>query len=115
MGIGYVERRLGHWHRAIDYMERSLALDPRNVQTLEDLGDSYFSLLDFGKAKELYRRVLALNPDAPLTIVSLSGVFLSEGDTAQARNPLAGTKISSVKWAIYPYVILNVLLFATPC
>ncbi len=92
VGIGYVERRLGHWHRAIDYMERSLALDPRNVQTLEDLGDSYFCLLDFGKAKEMYRRVLALNPDAPLTIVSLSGVFLSEGDTAQAGNVLAGTQ-----------------------
>ncbi len=110
VGIGYVERRLGHWQTAIDYMELSLAFDPRNVQTLEDLGDSYFCLLDFRKAKEMYRRVLAINPDAPLTIVSLSGVFLSEGDTAQAGNVLAGTKISSLKWTSYPYTILNVLL-----
>ncbi len=109
-GIGYVERRLGHWHRAIDYLGRSIALDPRNVLTLENLGDSYFCLLDFGKAKELYRRVLTLNPAAPRTIVSLSGVFLSEGDTARARNPLAGNKIPSVKWAIYPYLKLNFLL-----
>ena len=109
VGIGYVERRLGHWHRAIDYMERSLALDPRNVQILEDLGDSYCNLLDFGKAKEMFRRVLTLNPDSPLTIVSLSGVFLSEGDTTQAGTVLAGTKISSVKWASYPYTILNVI------
>ncbi len=109
-GIGYVERRLGHWQTAIDYRGRSIALDPRNVLTLENLGDSYFCLLDFGKAKEMYRRGLALNPDTPRLIVSLSGVLLSEGDTARARNLLAGTKISSVKWAVYPYVILNVLL-----
>ena len=40
---GSIQRRQGHWEESTRYLERALELDPRNLNTLESLGDSYAS------------------------------------------------------------------------
>ena len=38
---GYIQRRQGHWEESTRNLERALELDPRNLNTLDNLGDSY--------------------------------------------------------------------------
>lgn len=91
--IGYVERRQGHWQRAIDYMERSLALDPRNINTLGALAWSYACLHRYTKAMELLREALAIsNGDSSLTGF-LAHIYQSEGRLRESGKLLAGVKI----------------------
>ena len=103
--IGYVERREGHWQRAIDYMERSLALDPRNVNTLASLGWSYACLHRFDKARQIFRRALAIHPHDSAVIRALAWILQSEGNLAQAGKILKTTKIPPGDWGNFPILI----------
>src|SRR5215472_6384445 len=38
---GYIQRRQGRWEESTRTLERALDLDPRNISTLDNLGDSY--------------------------------------------------------------------------
>ena len=38
---GFIQRRQGHWEESTRNLERALELDPRNINTLDNLGDSY--------------------------------------------------------------------------
>ena len=38
---GYIQRRQGRWEESTRNLERALELDPRNVNTLDSIGDSY--------------------------------------------------------------------------
>jgi len=91
--IGYVERRLGHWQRAIDYLERSLALDPRNVNTLSQLGWSYAALRRYAKAREYVRQALAINPDDIDVRAQLANIYQNEGNLVQAGRILVDLEI----------------------
>ncbi len=96
--IGYVERRLGHWQRAIDYLQRSLALDPRNVNTLSQLGWSYAALRRYTEARQFVRRALAINPDDVDVRTQLAYIYQSEGNLVQAGKILADLKIPPGNW-----------------
>lgn len=108
--IGYVERREGHWQRAIDYMERSLAFDPRNVNTLSGLGWSYACLHRYVKARQILRRALAINPRDPDVIGTLAGTFQSEGKLSQAGKVLENAEIPPSDWGSFPVLIYQALL-----
>ena len=38
---GFIQRRQGRWEESTRNLERALELDPRNINTLDNLGDSY--------------------------------------------------------------------------
>ena len=48
---GYIQRRQGRWEESTRNLERSLELDPRNVNTLDNLGDSYGGLRRYAEQK----------------------------------------------------------------
>ena len=50
---------------AINAYEKSLALDPKNVNVRVDLGTCYRGVGKFDKAVEEYRKALKINPDFP--------------------------------------------------
>lgn len=91
---GYVERRLGHWQTSIDYQERALRFDPRDVQKLTDLGESYLCLLRFAKAQGLFKRALAINPGDPFVTARLATAYQNEGELAPAGRVLAAARIA---------------------
>jgi TolB-like protein/Tfp pilus assembly protein PilF/predicted Ser/Thr protein kinase len=60
---GYIQRRQGHWEESTRYLERALELDPRNRNTLENLGDSYGGLRRYAEQKSNFDRILAIEPN----------------------------------------------------
>ncbi len=108
--IGYVERREGHWQRAIDYMERSLALDPRNVNTLGGLGWSYACLHQFAKARQVLRRALAITPGDPDVTATLAWTYQVEGKLPQAGKILDHAKIPPSDWGNFTVLVYQALL-----
>jgi TolB-like protein/Tfp pilus assembly protein PilF len=64
---GYIERRQGHWEECIRDLERATELDPRNVLTLQQLALTYEQLRRYGKEKSALERILAFEPNDPVT------------------------------------------------
>jgi tetratricopeptide (TPR) repeat protein len=60
--LGLIDRRQGRWDEAIRNLERAVDLDPRNLSTITDLGETYFNLPRYEEAIALAYRVLALEP-----------------------------------------------------
>jgi TolB-like protein/Flp pilus assembly protein TadD len=61
--IAYVHRRLGNWDEVLDAFETALALDPRNVNHINDLSNTFTSLGRYPEAVEWLTHGLALAPD----------------------------------------------------
>ncbi len=60
--LGLIDRRQGRWDDGIRNLERALDLDPRNVDVIGDLGDTYFNLRRYKEAIAMANRALALEP-----------------------------------------------------
>jgi tetratricopeptide (TPR) repeat protein len=59
----YIQRRQGHWEESTRNLERALELDPRNINTLDQLGGSYGSLRRYAEQKSILDRILAIEPN----------------------------------------------------
>jgi serine/threonine-protein kinase len=63
---GYIQRRQGHWKESIRKLELALELDPRNIDTLQQLALSYGDLGKYVEEKSVLDRLLEIEPnDAP--------------------------------------------------
>ena len=60
---GYIERRQGGWEDAIQNLERAADLDPRNVDTLQQIALSYEDLRRYAEEKLVFDRALAIEPN----------------------------------------------------
>jgi eukaryotic-like serine/threonine-protein kinase len=87
--MGSLERRLGHWDRAVELTSRGLRLDPRSQRYAYDLAALYHVLRRFPEAEQSYDRAIALAPDWIVPYLSKSLLEWSVGgDTARAREVL---------------------------
>src|SRR5205807_7927702 len=59
----FIQRRRGDWEGSTRYLERALELDPRNLNTLHNLGDSYGGLRRYAEQKSNFDRILAIEPN----------------------------------------------------
>src|SRR5213082_373244 len=64
---GYIERRQGRWEDCIRDLERAIELDPRNVLTLQQLALTYEQLRRYAEEKSTFERILAFEPNDPVT------------------------------------------------
>lgn len=64
---GYIERRQGSWEECIRDLKRATELDPRNVLTLQQLAITYEHLRRYAEEKSILERVLAFEPNDPVT------------------------------------------------
>jgi tetratricopeptide (TPR) repeat protein len=64
---GYIERRQGRWEECIRDLERATELDPRNFLTLQQLAITYEQLRRYAKEKSTLERILAFEPNDPVT------------------------------------------------
>lgn len=62
--LAAVRRRQGRWLESIALRERTLAVDPRNLDALAGLRDNYSLFRQFDRALAFQRRILELQPDS---------------------------------------------------
>jgi TolB-like protein/class 3 adenylate cyclase/Tfp pilus assembly protein PilF len=96
---GYILRRRGKQEEGLDYINRALTLDPRNLFTLQQVALSYLYLRRFQENVAVLDRALAIKPDDPDTMVARGITVLGwKGDTrplhqtideVRAKNPAA--------------------------
>jgi tetratricopeptide (TPR) repeat protein len=72
----YIQRRQGHWEESIRSFERAIELDPRNVNTLESIADSYAYLRRYAEQKSKLDRILAIEPNDVQVKADRAGVEL---------------------------------------
>jgi TolB-like protein/Tfp pilus assembly protein PilF len=100
----YIHRRQGHWEECTRNLERALELDPRNINTLDSLEDSYGALHRYAEQKSTFDRILAIEPNnlkmkAWRAFVDVKwkadlGPLRQLIDDVRARNPAAMPQIA---------------------
>ncbi|HEX4697203.1 MAG TPA: protein kinase [Candidatus Udaeobacter sp.] len=80
---GYIERREGRWEESLRDLERAIALDPRNILTLQQAARSYSLLHRYVESKSLLARVLSFEPNDPVTKVLHAFVELDSNGNAR--------------------------------
>jgi serine/threonine-protein kinase len=84
-----VQRRSGHFTKALAAYQRAEEIDPRNSITLYDASQTYFGLRDWRTAAERMDRVLALFPDSFNVKIQRAYVeFFWKGSTAPIKAAL---------------------------
>jgi serine/threonine-protein kinase len=58
---GYIQRRQGRWEESTRNLERSLELDPRNLNSLDN--DNYGALRRYAERKSNFDRILTIEPN----------------------------------------------------
>jgi TolB-like protein/Flp pilus assembly protein TadD len=77
---GYLERRRGHYDRAIELLERSLDRDPQNTTNLTSLGETLDAIGRHPAARVWYDRALTFRPGDPAVIIGKAGTWMAEGN-----------------------------------
>jgi TolB-like protein/Tfp pilus assembly protein PilF len=83
-GLGAVSRREGHWDQSAAYFEEALALDPRNLELLDETAWTYAILRQFPSALKLYDRALDIVPNEPDVMALKAGIYQAEGNLEEA-------------------------------
>jgi tetratricopeptide (TPR) repeat protein len=87
--IGYIQRRQGLWKESIQSLQRAGDLDPRNIETLQQIALSYGVLRRYSEEKSVLERALAIEPNDLDTRVALASVqFHWKADTWQLRRTI---------------------------
>ena len=60
---GLIQRRQGRWEESTRNLERSVELDPRNIETLQQIAFNYRLLDRYAEAKSWLARALAVRPE----------------------------------------------------
>jgi TolB-like protein/Tfp pilus assembly protein PilF len=87
--LGLVARREGNWDESIAYSEQALALDPRNVELLNEAAFTFIVLRQFPKAVKLYSRALDINPNDPDLMAFKADPYQAEGNLEEAAKVLS--------------------------
>src|SRR5437773_3801455 len=108
---GYIERRQGRWEESLRDLERAIALDPRNIQTLQQTARSYTLLHRYAESKSLLARVLSFEPNDPVTKVLHAFVELDSNGNARPVHEVIDS-IRRTNPAAIPNVVNNWLICA---
>ena len=101
--MGYIQRRQGRWEESIQNLQRAGDLDPRNIETFQQIALSYGVLRRYSEEKSVLERALAIEPNDPDTKAALASVqFHWKADTRPLRQI-----IDSIR-ATNPDALLNV-------
>ena len=121
---GFIQRRQGRWEDSTRNLERALELDPRNVNTLDNIGDSYGALRRYAEQKSILDRMLAIEPNyveakAWRAFVELNWKADNRPlhqliDEIRATNPAAIPKIAG-QWLVAHLLNATSLPLKTPC
>jgi tetratricopeptide (TPR) repeat protein len=86
----YMDRRQGNFETAIQDFNEAIARDPRNPESISELGDTFYFTRQFRAAEQAYDRLIELVPDQPMLKVQRADYIAKEsGDAAPVRSALA--------------------------
>jgi len=89
--LGLIERRQGHWDRALVHFEQAAALDPRNAGLMVVIGgETYMNLRRFDEGRQWLDRALALAPNDVMATFYKTLSYINEGrldDAAHVIEP----------------------------
>jgi TolB-like protein/Flp pilus assembly protein TadD len=90
--LGLVERRQGHWDRALEHLEQAATLDPRNAGLLVSIGgETYPNLRRFDEGRQWLDRALMLEPHDVMATFYKALTYMVEGrldDAAHLLDPI---------------------------
>jgi TolB-like protein/lipopolysaccharide biosynthesis regulator YciM len=93
--LGLVERRQGHWDRALVHLEQAASLDPRNVGLMVVIGgETYINLRRYDEARQWLDRALALEPHDVMATFYKSNSYMAEGRLDAAEQALGTVNVS---------------------
>ena len=87
--LGAVTRREGQWDESIAYFQQALALDPRNVQLLNEAAFTFVGLRQFPAALKLCDRALDITPNDPDLMAVKASVYQAQGNLREAAELLS--------------------------
>jgi serine/threonine protein kinase/tetratricopeptide (TPR) repeat protein len=104
--MGYIQRRQGRWEESMRSFERAIELDPRSLNTLGNIADSYGMARRYAEQKSTLGRMLTIAPNdvtakAELAFVEVNWKADSRPlhqmiDEIRATNPAAVPKIGGL-------------------
>lgn len=93
--LGLIERRQGHWDRALVHLEQAASLDPRNVGLMVVIGgETYFNLRRYDQARQWLDRALALEPHDVMATFYKSNSYAVEGRLDEAERTLGPVNVA---------------------
>ncbi len=102
--MGWIQRRQGRWDVGLDYLKRSLELNPRDLRLCSEIGITHLMMGEYGEAEAYYDRSIALAPDEVLGYVFKAVTYwIRSGDLEQGRAtldriPTANHPLSQYAW-----------------
>jgi TolB-like protein/Tfp pilus assembly protein PilF len=97
--LGLVERRQGHWDRALKHLEQAATLDPRNVGLMTSIGgETYSNLRRYDEERQWLDRALAIEPDDVMAIGYKAFSYMLEGrldDAARILDPIPAANVDA--------------------
>lgn len=88
--IARIYRRQGHWKESLTKLQRAEELDPVDLTTVGELGDTYMLVRDWTAATAAFSRALAFAPESVLVKHQLALLRVyAEGNLGAAREMLA--------------------------
>ena len=88
----------GQLDQSVAYFEQAIALDPRNVELLNDTAWTYATLRQLPAALKLYDRVLDITPNDPNMMAAKAGIYQAEGNLQEAARSLP-----KIDWPFFPW------------
>ncbi len=82
--LSAVNGETGDFAGVITCCKRVLALDPRNVQALSNLGNAYAALQQPIEARQAYEKALRLEPKNPMVLHNLGNALVLDGAIKEA-------------------------------
>ena len=86
--LGLVTQLEGNWDESVAHFEQSLALDPRNVELLNQAARTYATLRQFPAALKLYDRALDIIPNDTRLSAFKARIYQAQGNLQEATKLL---------------------------
>jgi len=97
--VALVLRRQGKWDEAVASFRRAAALDPRSVEHLFDLAQTYFFMRRYGDAERVLERAAVLAPDSPNIYALRMAISLNAEGSLEKPRKLMREALTRVDFA----------------
>jgi TolB-like protein len=104
--VAFIQRRSGHFDKALEFAHRAFDLNPRNPSVLQTLGETYSRLGDYARAEEMADRMDEIMPADTLRHTVRASILASRDADPAAAARLYGRApdisfAQAISWKLY--------------